>query len=74
MLEWAEHVLDDPVFPEMSAAGLTKKTRNKTAWGNQCSDWAKRAGFPEGVGLHAARREVLIKADGKNLDRANFAT
>jgi hypothetical protein len=38
-------MLDDPVFPEMSADGPTKKTKNETAWGDQCSDWAKRASF-----------------------------
>jgi len=57
-------VLDDPVFPEMSADGPTKKAKNESAWGDQCSDWARRAGFA-GMGLHGPRREVLIKVDGK---------
>jgi hypothetical protein len=65
IMEWAEGVLDDPVFPEMSADGPTKKTKNETAWGCQCSDWAKRAGFTGGMGLHSPRREILIKIDGK---------
>jgi hypothetical protein len=65
IMEWAEGVSDDPVFPEMSVDGPTKKTKNETAWGDQCSDWAKRAGFTEGMGLHAPRRETLIKVDGK---------
>ncbi|KAH6667430.1 hypothetical protein B0J14DRAFT_489712 [Halenospora varia] len=47
----------------MSADGPTEKTKNETAWGHQCSDWAKRAGFTGGMGLHAARREALIKVD-----------
>jgi hypothetical protein len=64
-MDWADEMLDDPVFPEMSADGPTKKTKNETAWGHQCSDWAKRAGFTGGMGLHAARREALIKVDGK---------
>jgi hypothetical protein len=45
IMEWADAVLDDPVFPEMSADGATKKVKNESAWGGQCSDWAKRAGF-----------------------------
>jgi hypothetical protein len=65
IMEWADGVLDDPVFPEMSVDGPTKKTKNETAWGGQCSDWAKRADFTGGMGLHAARREILIKVDGK---------
>ena len=58
-------MLDDPVFPEMSADGPTEKTKNETAWGHQCSDWAKVAGFTGGIGLHATRREALINVDGK---------
>jgi len=65
IMDWADGVLDDPVFPEMSADGPTEKTKNETAWGHQCSDWAKRADFPGGMGLHAPRREALIKVDGK---------
>jgi hypothetical protein len=65
IMDWADGVLDDPVFPEMSADGPTEKTRNETAWGHQCSDWAKRADFTGGMGLHASRREILIKVDGK---------
>ena len=71
-MEWADAVLNDPVFPEMSADGATKKVKNESAWGDQCSNWAKRAGFPGGMGLHASRREALIKVDGKAiLHRAN---
>ena len=65
IMDWADEVLDDPVFPEFSAEGPTEKNKNETAWGHQCSDWAKRAGFTGGMGLHAARREALIKVDGK---------
>ncbi|KAK0611658.1 hypothetical protein B0T14DRAFT_413287, partial [Immersiella caudata] len=69
ILEWADDVLGDPVFPEMSENGPIPQTRptfkdkNKDAWGHQCSDWAKRANFLEGIGLHAARREELIKVN-----------
>ena len=68
---WAEDALDDPVFPEISRDGPTKKAKNETAWGTQCSDWVIRAGFA-GMGLHAPWRKVLIKVDGKILDRASF--
>lgn len=59
-MEWADDVLDVSVFPEISVNGPTKKVKNETSWGGQCSDWAKRADFLEGMGLHAARREALI--------------
>jgi hypothetical protein len=65
IMEWADGVEDDPVFPEMSEDGPTKKSKNENAWGTQCSDWAKRDGFVLGMGLHAPRKEVIIKADGK---------
>ena len=58
-------MLDDPVFPKMSIDRPTEKTKNETAWGHQCSDWAKRADFTEGMGLHTTCREALIKVDGK---------
>jgi len=33
IMEWADDVLNDPVFPEMSADGPIKKTKNENAWG-----------------------------------------
>nr|CAG8993140.1 Unknown function [Thelonectria discophora] len=63
ILDWADGVLNDPIFPEMCRTGPTSKAKNKDAWGHQCSDWAKRANFIGGMGLHAARREELIKVD-----------
>jgi hypothetical protein len=65
IMDWAGGVSDDPVFPEMSADGPTEKTKSETVWGHQCSDWAKRADFTGGMGLHAPRREALIKVDGE---------
>lgn len=65
IMRWAHDVLNVPVFPEMSMDGPTEKAKNETSWGKQCSEWAKRADFPNGVGLHAARREALIQVDGK---------
>lgn len=64
VLDWADDALDKPVFPEMSSDGPTEKIKNETSWGQQCSDWAVRADFTEGMGLHAARREALIQVDG----------
>jgi hypothetical protein len=65
IMDWADGIVDAPVFPEMSADGPTEQPKNKGAWGHQCSDWAKRAGFVNGMGLHAPGREELIKVDGK---------
>ncbi|KFZ23167.1 hypothetical protein V502_02354 [Pseudogymnoascus sp. VKM F-4520 (FW-2644)] len=78
ILEWAHNVLDIPVFPEMSKNGPTdkaknevemsidgpkEKAKNEALWGKQCSDWAKRADFPNGMGLHAACCKALIQVD-----------
>ncbi|OBT56677.1 hypothetical protein VE04_03810 [Pseudogymnoascus sp. 24MN13] len=63
IMAWAHDVLDLPVFPEMSMDGPTEKAKNDASWGKQCSEWARRADFPNGMGLHAARREALIQVD-----------
>ncbi|OBT38904.1 hypothetical protein VE00_10781 [Pseudogymnoascus sp. WSF 3629] len=63
IMAWAHDVLDIPVFPEMSMDGPTEKAKNDASWGKQCSEWARRADFPNGMGLHAARREALIQVD-----------
>ncbi|KAL2015888.1 hypothetical protein VTK56DRAFT_4663 [Thermocarpiscus australiensis] len=62
-LEWAEDMLDKPVFPEWSGSGPENKAKNDKAWGNQVSQWAKRAGFIHGLAIHAIRREILIKVN-----------
>jgi hypothetical protein len=64
IMDWADGVEENPVFPEFSEDGPTKKTKNEHAWGTQASEWAKRDGL-EGLPLHAPRKEVIIKADGK---------
>lgn len=64
-LEWAKDMEDKPVFPAWSSEGPLDESRDPTAWGGQASDWAVRAGFVNGVGLHAPRREVLIKTNGR---------
>ncbi|KAI3324577.1 hypothetical protein HD806DRAFT_534041 [Xylariaceae sp. AK1471] len=35
IMDWVDGVLNDPVFPEMSADGPTEKTRKETAWDHQ---------------------------------------
>lgn len=64
-LEWADHVLDLPVFPEWCAKGRTDNTRNPTAWGTQASKLAVRACLTRGLGFHAARRNILINCNGE---------
>ena len=64
-LEWADDMLDMPVFPEWSESGPKPKAKNDKAWGNQVSQRAKRAGFLLGLAIHAIRREILIKVNGK---------
>ncbi len=66
MMEWERDMLDKPVFPQWSADGPGGQAKNDKAWGNDVSNWAKRAGFLNGMGLHAVRREILIKLVGKN--------
>jgi hypothetical protein len=65
IMEWADNALGSPVFSEMTVDGLTEKAKTASSWSHECSDWAKRADFPNGMGLHAARREALIQVDGK---------
>ncbi|RYP14043.1 hypothetical protein DL767_010440 [Monosporascus sp. MG133] len=64
-LDWADDMLNKPVFPEWSESGPEDKAKNDKAWGNQVSQWAKRAGFINGLPIHAIRREILIKVNGK---------
>ncbi|RYP29028.1 hypothetical protein DL767_006954 [Monosporascus sp. MG133] len=62
-LDWADDMLDKPVFPEWSESGPRNKAKNDKAWGNQVLQWAKRAGFINGLAIHAIRREILIKVN-----------
>jgi len=65
VMEWAAEMKDKPVFPRWSAEGPLDGSRDPTAWGKQASQWAVRAGFICGFGLHASRREILIKTNGR---------
>lgn len=69
LLEWADHMLDKPVFPEWCANGKTSKARSPTAWGTQASAWAIRSGLTNGLGFHSARRKALINCNGKSTFR-----
>lgn len=59
-------LIETPIFPAWSSCGLINDMKAPSSWGTQASDWAVRAGLAEGLGLHAVRREALIKANGKN--------
>lgn len=60
-LEFFDHVLDEPVFPEWAASGKTSQTRNPASWGQAFSDLAIRAGLANGsTGFHAVRRKILF--------------
>ncbi|KAK5988066.1 hypothetical protein PT974_12203 [Cladobotryum mycophilum] len=63
VIEWQEEMKQTPVFPTWTRDGQEKASRNPTSWGSQASSWANRAGFPNGVPLHALRREALIKCN-----------
>jgi hypothetical protein len=66
-LEWADHMLDQPVFPEWQPNGRKSKPRLPTAWGKQASAWAIRAGLTNGLGFHSIRRKALINCNGRGL-------
>lgn len=65
IIDWADDSGNKPVFPQWSKNDLNKK-KTPTSWGNDASNWAKRAGLIFGLGLHAARREILIKLNGES--------
>ncbi|CVL08763.1 uncharacterized protein FMAN_06804 [Fusarium mangiferae] len=63
ILPWAADVREKPVFPEWSSSGPKTKPKNPQSWVSQFSDWGNRAGFTAQLGLHAVRREALIKVN-----------
>jgi hypothetical protein len=65
IMEWADNALGSLVFLEITVDGLTEKAKTASSWSHKCLDWAKRADFPNGIGLHATRREALIQVDSK---------
>ncbi|KAM0187041.1 hypothetical protein ACHAPI_011359 [Fusarium lateritium] len=63
ILQWAEDAQEKPVFPEWSSTGPKTKPKSPKSWVSQFSDWGNRAGFTAPLGLHAVRREALIKVN-----------
>uniref|UniRef100_A0A4E9EHL3 C2H2-type domain-containing protein n=1 Tax=Gibberella zeae TaxID=5518 RepID=A0A4E9EHL3_GIBZA len=63
ILEWADDAQEKPVFPEWSTTECKTKSKNPKSWVTQFSDWGNRAGFTAQLGLHAVRREALIKVN-----------
>ncbi|KAK4032828.1 hypothetical protein C8A01DRAFT_50461 [Parachaetomium inaequale] len=66
VLEWADHVLDQPVFPEVSADGPTEKIQRATSFSKQVKALSLRAGMEHGVTIHSFRREALIQATSES--------
>ncbi|KAB5581217.1 hypothetical protein GE09DRAFT_1021124 [Coniochaeta sp. 2T2.1] len=64
MLDWDDSALKRPVFPQWTVEGRVEVPKNAKAWGNDASDWAKRAGY-FGLAIHAVRREILIRVNGE---------
>ncbi|KAB5550744.1 hypothetical protein GE09DRAFT_1033211 [Coniochaeta sp. 2T2.1] len=62
MLDWDDSALKRPVFPQWTVEGRVEVPKNAKAWGNDASDWAKRAGY-FGFAIHAVRRESLIRVN-----------
>lgn len=65
MIPWEEDMLDKPIFPSWASDGPKVEARSPSSFGHQASDFARRAQFPDGMGLHAPRREILVKVAGK---------
>ncbi|EHA55114.1 hypothetical protein MGG_15788 [Pyricularia oryzae 70-15] len=67
ILSFADDLKDHPVFPMWTKTGSEHNARSSSSVSQHISDWAKRAGFVNGIGgLHSARREALVKANGDN--------
>lgn len=66
VLDWADHVKDLPVFPTMTAKGMTQKIQTAGAFANQIRGLSIRAGMERPVTPHGIRRECLIQATSKN--------
>lgn len=67
VLDWADHILDQPVFPTVTANGPTQKIQKAGTFSTQVREVSVRAGMERYVTIHSSRREALIQATGKNL-------
>lgn len=73
ILSFADDLKDHPVFPMWTKTGSEHNARSSSSVSQHISDWAKRAGFVNGIGgLHSARREALVKANGKRIALYHF--
>ncbi len=66
-VEWKDSVLDTPVFRKVSLDGPTDEIQTSSSYDQQLSAVGHRAGYKVNITVHAARREALVKADGKLL-------
>jgi len=64
-LAWKTSVLDLPVFRKMSLHGPTDTIQRSSSYDRQLSDLSYHAGFEVIISVHDARREAVVKADGK---------
>ena len=71
ILEWADYIQDVPLFQTMTHNGPTGKIQTASAFSYQLTSASVRAGF-KNITIHDARREALIKADGKFLTFLGF--
>jgi len=66
ILEWADHMLDVPVFQGATCRGPTGKIQKSSSFSKQLTGASQRAGLPN-VTVHSGRREAIVKANGKAL-------
>lgn len=69
VLEWADHVLDRPVFPEVSVNGPSEKIQTGASFSRQLKELSLRKGMEAHVTIHSGRRETLIQATSKFSER-----
>ncbi|KAM7212780.1 Protein of unknown function (DUF3435) domain containing protein [Rhypophila decipiens] len=63
VFEWEEHVLDWPIYPEVSADGpVWQKIQSGSSFNTQLAGLSDRAGLQERVQVHSGRREAILKA------------
>jgi hypothetical protein len=64
VLKWSPQVLDLGIFRTMTADGPTTQMQSSSSFLSQLRQLAERAGILKPIGVHAFRREVLLKVDG----------
>ena len=67
VLQWADHILDRPVFPEVSMDGLSQKIQTGASFSKQLKELSLRKGMEAHVTIHSGRRETLIQATSKQV-------